>query len=545
MNQKNVRDKLRVNTNSPPPESSIKKSVSLEAILKASSGKYHPDKCFGLDVPYRNAHRYNPHTHFAPIIKGASRSSTESHSPHSPHPIRVWGSQLSGLPLSKSRSMPEFHLESDRERKCHSTPVERWSCKACLTDDPRKLQQGSDSAMVCTACGAVESHVEMIALDRSKNCPKSEDNTAVADAPCISAQDAANAALVNGHESAADRRLRLQIWSGGTRMSTKLLKRTNLLSAQNKIDNDAVKSLKESIEGKARDELIRRGIINVMMKLFVQINGLDEKIEKHIRLEAIRIYTASLQHESVCHFKGCMLCLSSSANAVVAFTMTEHTMEALCQASNGRGSSSPYTTTIASLAPWCTTQQVQSQLVQVKQLKLRYASPVHRMQVASAITIIAGWTRQEALLPCPEPAPPALRLPPSVARSPDDYGKTTTPDPGDVTIKLRQRLHDSAQITRTRGDVRNVALMYLAVPEAIAFLRSDELTMWSVDLLSCLLLTCSSIKTKCTDETERLRMHTLGVESISPTTFMDAVAALLIVVKDFVPPREADDLYYS
>ena len=545
MSHKIARDKLRVQTNSPPPEPTIKKGVSLDAILKASNDKFHPDNCFGLDVPYRLSPRYNPHAHFAPILKGDSRSSTSPRSPRSPHPNRVWGSPLSRLPLCKSQSMPEFQLENEPERKCPSAPMERWSCKVCRTDDPGKLQQGFDSAMVCTACGAVENHVEMIALERAKNCPKSEDNTVVADAPCGSAQDAANAALANGPESAAERRIRLQLWSGGTRMSTKLLKRNNLLSAQNTIDSAAVKSLKDSIEGQAYSDLINKGIINVLGKLASQINGLDERIEKHIRLEAIRIYTASLQHESVCHQKGCMLCLSSSSNAVVAFTMTEHTLEALCKASKARGSASPDTATIASLAPWCTAQQVENQLVQAKQLKLRYSSPVHRMQVASAITMIAGWTPEEALRPCLEPAPPALRLPPSVALYPDEYGKTTKPDPGDVTIMLRQVLQRCAQITYTRGDVRNMALMYLGGPEAMALLRSDELTMWSVDLLSCLLLTCSAMKMERTDETERLRMHTLGVENISPTTFMDAVATLMVVMKDFVPPRDADDLYQS
>ena len=546
MSHKIARDKLRVQTNSPPPEPTIKKPNQLEAILKTSNERFHPDNCFGLDLPYRYSPRYNPHSHFAPILKGASSSSTSPRSPrspHSPHPIRIWGSPLSGLAMSKCRSMPELQLDKEPERKCHSASVERWSCKACRTDDPRKLQQGSDSAMVCTACGAVESQVEMIALERAKNCPKNEDNTVVADAPCGSAQDAANVALTNGPESAAERRVRLQAWSGGTRMSTKLLKRNNLLSAQNTIDSAAVKSLKESIEGRVYSDLINKGIVNVLGKLATQIKGLDEHIEKHIRLEAIRIYKASLQHESVCHLKGCMLCLSSSANAVVAITMTEHTMEALCKASKAQGSASPDTATIASLAPWCTTQQVESQLVQVKQLKLRYASPIHRMQVASAITMISAWTPEEAMRPCLEPAPPELRLPPSVALYPDEYGKTTKPDPGDVTIPLRKRLQESAQITRTRPDVRNQALMYLVVPEAVTFIRSDELTMWSVDLLSCLLLTCSAMKMERTDETERLRTHTLGVENISHTTFMDAVAALLIVMKDFVPPRDADDLY--
>lgn len=546
MSHKIARDKLRIHTNSPPPEPTIKKSFSLEATLTASNERFTPDNCFGLDVPYRHSPRYNPHSTFAPIIKGASSSSTSPRSPRSPrspHPIRIWGSPLSGLPMSKSQSMPNFHLENEPERKCHSTPVERWSCKECLTDDPSKLQQGCDSAMVCTACGVVDTQVEMIALERAKNCPKSEDNTVVADAPCGSAQDAANAAMVNGPESAAERRIRLQAWSGGTRMSTKLLKRNSLLSAQNAIDSEAVKLLKESIEGQAYADLINRGIIGIMVRMFNLINGLDEKIEKHIRLEAIRIYTASLQHESVCHLKGCMLCLSSSANAVVAFTMTEYTMEALCKASKTQGSASPDTTTIASLAPWCTLQQVEQQLVQVKQLKLRYASPVHRMQVASAITMIADWTPQQALRPCLEPAPASLRLPPSI--SPDEYGKTTKPDPGDVTRHLREVLQRCAQITYTRGDVRNQALMYLAVPEAITFIRSDELTMWSVDLLSCLLLTCSAMKMERTDETAKLRMHTLGVENISSTTFMDAVATLLVVMKDFVPPRDVDDLYQS
>ena len=409
------------------------------------------------------------------------------------------------------------------------------------------LQTGMDSTMVCGACGTQAVGVAMIEQERAKNCPKEQDPTQVNDgAPPGTAKEAVTVALATGNQSSTERKTMLQSFSGGTHMKHKTLKRSGLLNAGNALQKDAIKSLKETMNERARDELVRRGILRTMEKLFGQINGLDERIEKHIRFALIHTYTASMMHASKCQMKGCMLALSTNTNIkLIVYSVTEQTMQDLVDASKlPEPPSDDEVATLARLTTGeVTLQQLEGQLTQVKQLKLKYGSPMNRIMASSAIVMISAWSEAGALKPCPESAPVALRQAPSVSRYPEEYGKRSAPDPGDITPRMRDHVDQTAGMTQTRGDVRNTALSYLAEPKTVEFLTASDLNLWSIGVIACLLLTCSAKKMGHKDETGRLRKYLLQSEEISPTTFADAVVSLAAIMEDHQPEKVGDEIY--
>lgn len=550
MSHKVARDRNRVSPGSPllPPTLS-RASISLDAILKADQ-RFTPDNCFGLDVPYRN----NPRYHFQPIPKGAGIPVRSPLSPRSPR--RVWGSPVSGLPMTKSVSLPEFDFgekfgiagAGSSSSSCSTVPVGPWSCKACGTTDQKMLQPGQDSTWSCFKCGAEAEGPAMKDLERPGNCPKEKDNMQVNDgAPRTTAKDAATVALASGPQSASERKNMMNTYAGGTQqMHHRTLKKSGLVNGGNAIHKEAIKSLMETMEDRARDELKSRGILVQAEKLFEHIPGLDDRVAKHIRFALIRTYTASMVHSSKCRQKGCMLALSANTNTrLIAYSVTEQIMQDLINASKlPQPPSDDQVQTLARLTTGTVTvEQLEGQLTHVKQLKLKYGNPMNRMMALSAIAMISDWSDEEATKPCPAPAPSALRQPPSIALYPGEYGKPSRPDPGDVTVKLRDNVDDLAGITKTRGDVRNTALMYLAEPKTVAFLADSNLNLWSVGLKSCMLLTCSAQKMGHNDFTEGLRQSLLDSENISKSTFQVVVKELATIMQDHAPPSMGDEIY--
>ena len=547
MNHKVARDRNRASPGSSSLTPTFRKSVSLDAILKADQ-RFTPDNCFGLDVPYRN----NPRYHFQPIPKGAGIPAGSPLSPRSPR--RVWGSPVSGLPMVKSSSLPEFDLHEKfgiagtrPSASCPPVPVGPWSCKACGTTDQNMRQPGPDSTWSCFKCGAEAEGPAMRDLERPSNCPKEKDPQQVNDgAPRTTAKDAATVALASGPQSASERRNMMNAYAGGTQqMAHRTLKKSGLLNGGNAIHKVAIKSLMDQMEDRARNELTSRGILLQAEKLFALIPGLDDRVAKHIRFALIRTYTASMVHASKCRQKGCMLALSANTNTkLIAYSVTEQTMQDLINAS--KLPEPPSDDTVQTLARLTTgtvtVEQLEGQLTRAKQLKLKYGSPMNRLMALSAISMISRWSDEDACKPCPTPAPAALRQPPSIALYPGEYGKPARPDPGDVTVKLRDNVDDLAGITKTRGDVRNTALMYLAEPKTVAFLTKSDLQVWSVGVMACLLLTCSALKMGHNDYTEGLRQSLLDSENISKTTFAGAVTELAAIMEDHKPSM-ADELF--
>ena len=525
----------------PTPPPPLRKSESLDTILTLTNSRYSPRNYYGIDLSYRHNPRYNPKCHLITISKGTNgRSSPLSPgcSPRSPRPLRIWGSPLIGVPLAKSQSLPTV-VPSDDEACPLFAPMPVRKCNASSTGFCQ-LQRNSDSAMVCIACGTQASGVRMVEQERAKNCPKRDDRTQVGEARSGSAQQASCDAWANGPESLNDRNNRIRAWSGGTHMSQRQARRMDVQKVANVIGRSVWKDAREDIEGDARMELIRRKIIDVLEVLFKQVNGMHKDVKKHVRLETIRLYAASMQHEAVCKQAGCMFSLSQRSNMAVAYGVTEFVLTSLYKTGTEK---------IAELTGGSVTcEQIKEQLSQVKQLQLVPSGHSQLQQVTSAVGLIARWGPRDACKPCREveDVPPELMLPPSIAQAREEYGKSTKADPGDATVKMRLQLEATAKLSSTRGDVRNTALTYLAVPEIVQYLTLPDHQLWSVQLLACLLLYASACKIERLDSTEALRENLLASERVRPKTFLNSAKHLEVLMKQFEPPKETDpedDIY--
>jgi len=445
---------------------------------------------------------------------------------------------LIGVPLAKSQSLPTV-VPSDDEACPLFAPMPVRKCNASSTGFCQ-LQRNSDSAMVCIACGTQASGVRMVEQERAKNCPKRDDRTQVGEARSGSAQQASCDAWANGPESLNDRNNRIRAWSGGTHMSQRQARRMDVQKVANVIGRSVWKDAREDIEGDARMELIRRKIIDVLEVLFKQVNGMHKDVKKHVRLETIRLYAASMQHEAVCKQAGCMFSLSQRSNMAVAYGVTEFVLTSLYKTGTEK---------IAELTGGSVTcEQIKEQLSQVKQLQLVPSGHSQLQQVTSAVGLIARWGPRDACKPCREveDVPPELMLPPSIAQAREEYGKSTKADPGDATVKMRLQLEATAKLSSTRGDVRNTALTYLAVPEIVQYLTLPDHQLWSVQLLACLLLYAAACKIDRLDSTEALRENLLAGEGVRPNTFLNSAMHLEVLMKEFEPAKETDpedDIY--
>ena len=531
----------------------VRKQSLLDAILSKPNSEFGSNNCFGLDYNYRNNPRYNPNKILAPTHQGETRAPCLLRSPQElrllprfavsvreddahKEVVRCGGGGGEDDEDDEDDEASEFGI-SEGDMSCAP-----WSCRSCHTDDITKLQTGADSSLVCSSCGAVSSTVQMVEQVRSKNCPEGEDATQVADAPSCSAEHAYYEAWSKGPESAEKRKRRETANSGGTRPAQALLKRRNMLLAQHIVERKALRSMVAFYEGEARAACAKRGIIVRLEVMFKTVRIDQEWLQKYIRLEAIRIYATSLRHEDACGKNGCMLKLSQRQNTLYGYCVTEYTIERLIMAEGYKGPHEMRTIGDVSSGSG-TVHELRVQLKEVKALQHRFSAAQQRQQVTSAINIISEWDWSKAEKQCrdTDPAPMALRLPPSVANVPEEYGRTTPVDPGDVTIKLRDRVQQTARIVQMRGDVRNAALLHLSVPQIIRFLRDAE--GWDVDLLSCLLLAATAIKMNEEDETLKLRTNLLARQEISPTTFVEFAARLVIIMGDFAPNTDVDDIY--
>ena len=532
----------------PPPNTetpTLRKSRSLDAILTHCKSRYSPKKGYGIDLDYR-VPRYDPRTHFVTICKGTGRSSPLSPacSPRSPRPVRVWGnSPLLPMPMSRTLSLPTI-LPSDDEggpsSQLAAPPSGPRPCPAPQSGGVCKLERNTDAAWACIFCGAVGEMTTMMPQERASNCPKHKARDQVGEVQNGTAQQASSDAWADGPESLHDRSNRIRSWAGGTHMSQRQARRMDVQRSANTIDRVAWKGAREDIEGDARLELIRRKIIDVLEVFFKQINGLHHGVAKRIRLTAVDFYAASMQHEKVCQQPGCMFALSQRSNMAVAYGVVEHVLTRL-----RKNKTELEQTTGGNVTP----EQIKKQLSHVKQLQLVPMGHSQLQQVTSAIAIISRWGSRDACKPCLQVSavPPELRLPPSLIQSRESGtgGKQPMLDPGDVTVKLRNDIVAVAKLSSTRGDVRNAALKYLAVPQVVAFLTDSEHHKWPVQLMACLVLRASACKIERSDSTIALRETLLDDDCVCANTFLKSATGLELLMNEFEPPPapEEDDIY--
>ena len=500
-----------------PKSTRVDKILSKSVSMQQNSALH----CFNLAAKYRSNPRYHPQT----ILKNMRGAISMPSSP-------LGGAY--GVPLTKSQSMPGLCLGTppvESPRATSTPPLSDASlsreapdprCARCIEGDP-ELEKNCDSAWVCVDCGTVAQLAEMKSQARFKNCEKSKDTSDVADdPPAQTAQQAAYLAWSKGPESNTDKRRREMAHVGGTRMPTNKLKKHKLIDAQNVIDAEAKRNAEDMLrEDGGPDQGRRKKIVRALEAVFDQLPGLDSRIRDHVRREAIRVYTNSMKHEEACGRKCCMLALSHWTNPVIAYGITEYALEALALRSTEtvEKPGSPVTT-IASLAPEWSEQEVQTQLRLLNDVQMQNSNQVLRMQVHSAISIIARWERDEdKCVACADDGPqaPAPHAPPRPP--PKDLGVNA--------LRLRDLILGTAASTHATSAVRDAALAQLSVPETMTFLMESG---FPLDVLSISLLAVAARKLKDHDSTKSLQKHYLPKLSVSGTTvseFVNALAGLL------------------
>jgi len=437
--------------------------------------------------------------------------------------------------LSLQNRAPSFDL-AQRPRAASAPPASFAPpgeapdprCARCLNGDPELERNPSDSSWSCIECGTVAQLSEIKGQTRSKNCEESKDPTKCNDGPPQrTAQEAEYLSWSKGPESDADRRRREMAHVGGTRMSTEKLKRKKLIDAQNAIDKEAKRNAEEMLrQDGGPDQGRRKKIVRALEAVFDQLPGLNEDVGDYIRREAIRIYSNSMKHEAACG-TGSMLALSQRTNVQIAYGVAEYVLEALADPSLVEGSA--YATSLASITPEWSTKEVEAQLRVLNDVQVSKSNAALRMAVRSAVSIIAKWTpeqarsgAQRASAPSPTvaaPAPPTRR----------PAALTTSANPDNSIVNLRERLIATAETTHAGEEVLNAALAQLHVPAAVVFLREAD---HSCDVLAISLLAATALKLQRDDPTTSLRRCYLPNHNVSETTvreFVDGLKGLIRV----------------
>lgn len=537
-------EKARSKSTSPIPSHGIRKSQSsssvLDEILRQKGRSSSPSVGYGLADSYRKPPPrlpiltvQTPHSHaFTAHITTTKQGIERERSPLIP------------VPLTKSASAPMEHgddgrygwyLDSDEPGATNeagstsaaaagnssSLPETAWACKGCPNTDTNLLEYGPDSFLVCVSCGCVDSS-KMVEGDRQKNCPRQEDKTTVADAPVRDIHVANMESWANGPEASNDRRRRHINASGGTRMQVSAMSKNGFMNAQGKVDTQAARDTREILEGNTRDARKRRAILIMIEHVLSQLDNMDQRIKRHIRQEANRIYSASLRHEAICKVANCQLSLSNRTNSLVGICTVQSVVETLCYHHNelSHEGVSPVSTlsNIHTIAPEVSKIELRKTLAAVKQLNLTNQGSVQRLSVSSAIGIVSQWKEHQVCQTCGEPEPPPppmLRLPASMVSTPESCGRATAVDPGDVTFKLRDRIIAAAEITGTRADIRNRALVAIASPSILKFLTS---TTHTIDVIALCLLAATAHGLKLENPTTNVAIGVCATANISSNT---------------------------
>lgn len=465
--------------------------------------------------------------------------------------------------------------------------ADTWRCRGCGTTDPEMLTENSDSALVCNACGVVCGQVP-VALCRQKACPREEDKTQVADDRSYDPAVAAMEALVSGKpETANERRQRLIKSAGGSRMRQSRSKRSDLAAAQARVDTEAIRSVRERIEGDSKLAKKRRAVLRVIEAIYDQLGPtLDQRVAKYIRQEAVRILGVGMAHaEACCGEEHCQIALGSRSNALIAICTVQACLEDLTLASpNDRHN--PRGPALSEIAPECSAQELSKHLERSRELRMQGSIGAQRAQVASAVGIVMGWSHAQTCRPCcapmaPRPAsaptlplpgsgghsdaslpasplspslpsfvvPPSLCLPNDAARAADDRGTIV---PGatngaatkeaaqlgqaqDIIWSVRDLIHGASVLANVRAPIRCAAHAAIMKPALAEWIQTKNAL--PIDVLSVVILRAVASKLRVEDATGQLLEHYCFQNNISPKTACDVAELVsgMIVVDPTTP----------
>lgn len=513
-------------TSSPPPAIVKGRSAeNLDSILFKQTSFRSAEQCFGFSYPFRNNPKYDLSPTFKPI-RGGSQPRLARFCP-------------SPLVMTKSASMPEFDPTlKDGEESPPSTTLERavWVCKGAKDGGVHRLVPNPDGGLSCV-CGIVAHGVNMVSLERAKNCPKAADPTLVADAPPTAPQAAPWA---NGLERKEDRERREKAQLGGTHVSNSCARKHDMQQAQSAVERQArCDDCAAALHPNAPDQGRGRKLFEGLEDAFSKMSSLHKKdcIAAHIRIEAVRIYQLSVRHEQRCGCKGCIYALSTRNMVVLTLGLIELVLSQLAGIEEGDGRRAEDLS-----QGEVTKHDMDHALTQLYQIYEEFkVNKLQRLELLSAVHRISKWTmpNQELFACAPDEVgcPSSLFLPAArMTIGVGEFGKGIAPDPGDTTGKLSLSLQSVIRRTPMDTDAKTMIAYQLRVPEVMAYVAQEGLPR---DVLAISIVAATAHKLMIDDPTRDLRRTLLRPLNISCSTVDDFIARLGQRIQR--PPDDDDD----
>ena len=320
------------------PPAIIKKGRSadnLEAILLKQSSHHAAELCFGFCRPFRNNPKYSLSPTFKPIRGGPQSRLARDWKTARPCP--------SPLSLTKSVSMPELYGDEVLAPPPQLSAVaERnvWVCKGCNEGGTHRLALNSEGGLSCV-CGAVAEGVNMVSLERAKNCHKDDDPTQVGEVQAPSA--AQTAPWRDGPVGKEERTRRENAQLGGTHVPNHCARKNDMQQAQSAVERQARKDAAELCRADAPDQGRGKKLLDGLELAFRKMPALRNDmplVAAHIRLEAVRIYQLSVRHERTCcpcQARRCTYALSSRHMVVLTLGIIELVLSQLAGIERGDG----------------------------------------------------------------------------------------------------------------------------------------------------------------------------------------------------------------
>lgn len=448
-----------------------------------------------------------------------------------------------------------------------------WRCRGCASTDRSLLSRNADASFVCDQCGTVDGGPDLWHADRQKNCPRDEDKTVVAEEVKKDAAQLASEAIAGGAECTQDRRKRHLKTSGGTRIGKAARHKYDLTAAQARVETQVVRESRERIDGDPRFVRKRDRVLRDTEAVFDQLKPFDARLQRHIRIETVRVLTNGFEHAKTCAGACCQIALESRANSLIALCTVQKCLESLVCNDACDGDGDGDIGGVASIAPECSKHELLKSLDCVKQLQLQGgAGATQRAQVSAVVGLVMGWTPEEVALSCADATlgrtepqangvagalPTAQSLSPTQAGPPSHFalppalhhqhlyaaqGAAWSPltpssleedensprgdrSASDPVWNVIRSIHGAWRLANVRADVKQAATAAVQEQALADWIRHENTLPMCV--LGVAMLRAAAIKLGLEDGTNELLEQYCFQYSISPTTARQAAEQLV------------------
>jgi len=442
--------------------------------------------------------------------------------PISSEPVEAWVTSLLGLDDDPTAEAPPV-----MERNV-------WQCRCCGTRDVSRLERNPADGSLSCDCGADAGVLDMVSMERSKNCHKDDDPTQVADAP-PSSSAAQAAPWNNGPMSREDRRRHENAQLGGTHVSNACARKNAMQQALSAVERQARKDAEDIIRPNGPDKGRGQKLLDGLSLAFDRLTVFPESspVLSHIRTEAIRIYRGSCRHDRVCGTNGCIFSLQNKNMAVLVVGLIELVLSQLAGDEPGDGR------TVEQISQGNVSHMdIRRGLEQLHQYqeecKISYG---HRLEVLSSVTRICTWyVPGKELFKCePTGSSRGGGCFSTAARvsCPDEFGKSALPDPSDNSGKLLDAVTAIIKVNPMDTETKAAVGYQTRRPELLEYLSQDH--GFRREVLAFAVVVATAKKMGKDDTTSELRRHLFRVMNLSRST-VDAFIEQLMPHIALPPP---------